>query len=568
MFLRTIVVCLLVGTGAVNAQVQLNIQPGVQLSWQTSTTNTYHLQSSSNPASTWTDLVVAAGNGLTNTLYDPYAAGIRSYQVLAITPGTPATSAAPANGGFENGSGTTATGWTVDTAVNGPVYGVHTNDSPHSGSFSFQVHLASCGLGPLVQFNQAGISVTGGAPLPFSFYSKALTGSAEYTPQWRIVWSPSGDTGYQNFTPTTNGYALFSTSVTPPSGTTSATIYFHIAGAADASTATIDIDDVTLGSGSSNPGTPTVTNVQQVASLPMANVTWPSTSGVQYFPQILAGQVSGAWTDSLPSVVGDGTTKSIKFPMTNSATFIRLRTPPSAVLPPTNLHQVLPGTSNNVTVAWTASASPGVTGYRMFYGDISTTVTNTTDLGNVTSTVISGLSSGITYFVSIVTLSPGGQSNPGDAAIQVQVSNNGNGVVWSDEFNGTAIDPSIWTYDVSGAGFGNGQLEYDTARHNNSYVTNGNLVIEVDRENYLGNSFTSARMLTQGRFAYKYGDLEARVKVPNTANGLWPAFWEMGNNAGAIAWPGCGEVDILEMGAAAGIAHGIQQELIDSAVHF
>ena len=75
-------------------------------------------------------------------------------------------------------------------------------------------------------------------------------------------------------------------------------------------------------------------------------------------------------------------------------------------------------------------------------------------------------------------------------------------------------------------------------------------------------------MLTQGRFAFKYGNLEARIKVPNTANGLWPAFWMMGNNAGAIAWPKCGEVDIMELGAAAGIASNIQQELIDSAIHY
>jgi beta-glucanase (GH16 family) len=65
-------------------------------------------------------------------------------------------------------------------------------------------------------------------------------------------------------------------------------------------------------------------------------------------------------------------------------------------------------------------------------------------------------------------------------------------------------------------------------------------------------------MLTQGRFAFKYGTLEARIKLPNTANGLWPAFWMMGNNAGGIAWLGCGELDIVEMGKA-GIDEGFQQ---------
>src|SRR5882724_11561831 len=109
---KTIAMCLLVsaslGTGVISAQVQLNIQPGVQLSWLTNTNDTYHLQWSSSPVSTWTDLVAVAGNGTTNTLYDPVAAGTRSYRVLDIVPGTPATTAAPANGGFESGSGTTA----------------------------------------------------------------------------------------------------------------------------------------------------------------------------------------------------------------------------------------------------------------------------------------------------------------------------------------------------------------------------------------------------------------------------------------------------------------------------
>jgi beta-glucanase (GH16 family) len=137
-----------------------------------------------------------------------------------------------------------------------------------------------------------------------------------------------------------------------------------------------------------------------------------------------------------------------------------------------------------------------------------------------------------------------------------------------DEFNGDSIDSATWTYDVGGKGFGNGQLEYDTARRENSYIENGNLVIEARREDYFGNSFTSARMLTQGRFAFKYGSLEARIKVPDTADGLWPAFWMLGNNFPAIDWPKSGEVDILEIGGKAGIAQGLQRRKINCAMHF
>lgn len=144
-------------------------------------------------------------------------------------------------------------------------------------------------------------------------------------------------------------------------------------------------------------------------------------------------------------------------------------------------------------------------------------------------------------------------------------------LIWSDEFDGTEIDKNVWTYDIGGWGWGNGQLEYNTARRENSYIENGNLVIEARREFYqeaTANEFTSARMLTQGRFAFKYGTLEARIKLPNVANGLWPAFWLLGNNFDAVLWPECGEIDIVEIGSKAGIEQGVQNKKINAAIHY
>jgi beta-glucanase (GH16 family) len=141
-------------------------------------------------------------------------------------------------------------------------------------------------------------------------------------------------------------------------------------------------------------------------------------------------------------------------------------------------------------------------------------------------------------------------------------------VVWQDEFNGTEIDTGTWVWDVASHGFGNGQLEYDTARAKNSYIDDGKLVIEAFREDYFGKQFTSARLNTQGRFAFRYGVLEARIKMPDTGNGLWPAFWLLGNNFPGVLWPAAGEIDIVEMGAASGIADGKQQERINSAIHY
>ena len=409
-------------TANAQSQVQLAIQPGVQLSWLENTNDTYHLQWSTNPSSTWTDLIAAAiGNGTTNTVFDPVPSGTRTYQLLDIVPGVPSSSSLVTNGGFESGTGSTASNWTVDTAAGGPVYGVRTNDNPHGGSYNFEVHLASTGAGPVVQFNQTVVSVTGGTTYPFTFYASALTGSQGCNAQWRILWNTGGDTGYQMYSPGNGVYASISNSVTAPAAATSATIFFHFAGAAITSEwATIDIDDVALGSGGSSPGTPAVTNVLQVASLPMAQISWPSAVGVQYFPESTTDLVLVPWTNNFPAVTGDGTPKSFLAPMTNSAGYFRLQIPPVVVLPPTNLHQVPSGTTNAIGIAWTASASLGVTDYLMYYGDTSTTTTNTTDLGNVTSTVISGLTSGETYFVSIVAISPNGQSSPADATITAQ----------------------------------------------------------------------------------------------------------------------------------------------------
>jgi len=451
--LQLAVVALLffIGTGAGSAQVQLNLQPGVQLNWPTpNTTNTYHLQWSPSSGGTWTDLVAAlAGDGTTHTVLDLVPVGSRLYQDLEIVPGTPPSAALPANSGFESGTGSTATSWTVDTAVGGPVYGVRTNDSPHSGSFNFQVHLASVGAGPLVQFNQSGVPVTGGTVYPFSFYSKALSGSQGYSAQWRIVWNAGGDTGFQNFTPGANTYTLFSTSVTPPANATSATIYFHIAGAAVTNWfANIDIDDVVLGSGSSNPGTPAATNVLSVATMPVASISWLSASNILYYAESTTDLATAPWTNNFGLFIGNGGTQSFLAPMTNSAMFFHLRIPPVTVLPPTGLHQVPSGSTNAIGVAWTASISPGVTGYRVLSGDVTTTTTNSTDLGNVTSTIISGLTSGQTYFVSVIALSPNGQSDPANATITAQPDTDIGIIPLFDAF--TTLQPEI-TFDTPAA---------------------------------------------------------------------------------------------------------------------
>ncbi|MBT7850100.1 MAG: glycoside hydrolase family 16 protein [Flavobacteriaceae bacterium] len=121
-------------------------------------------------------------------------------------------------------------------------------------------------------------------------------------------------------------------------------------------------------------------------------------------------------------------------------------------------------------------------------------------------------------------------------------------LVMSDEFDVEgAPNSEIWNFDT-GTGFngwGNNELQYYTDRSENVTVQNGLLVISAIQEDYNGSSYTSARLLTKGKFSQAYGRFEARIKVPG-GSGLWPAFWLLGENYDVDGWPQCGEIDIME----------------------
>ncbi|MFZ0885216.1 MAG: glycoside hydrolase family 16 protein [Candidatus Acidiferrales bacterium] len=137
-------------------------------------------------------------------------------------------------------------------------------------------------------------------------------------------------------------------------------------------------------------------------------------------------------------------------------------------------------------------------------------------------------------------------------------------LVWSDEFNasdGSRPDPAKWKFEVGGNGWGNHELECYTNRPENSFIHDGNLVIQALKENFTGpdhvaRDYTSARITTQGLFEQAYGRFEARIKIPR-GRGLWPAFWLLGNDIGTIGWPASGEIDIMEnIGKEPSMVHG------------
>src|SRR5256885_8500842 len=137
-------------------------------------------------------------------------------------------------------------------------------------------------------------------------------------------------------------------------------------------------------------------------------------------------------------------------------------------------------------------------------------------------------------------------------------------LAWSDEFNGpngSPVDPTKWVAETGGDGWGNHELEYYTSRPQNVYQHDGSLVIKAVAEKYTGpdgvtRDYTSARLKTFGKFAQAYGRFEARIKIPY-GQGIWPAFWMLGEDIDKTGWPEGGEIDIMEnIGKEPGMVHG------------
>jgi len=114
-------------------------------------------------------------------------------------------------------------------------------------------------------------------------------------------------------------------------------------------------------------------------------------------------------------------------------------------------------------------------------------------------------------------------------------------LIWHDEFNGEALDEAYWNVERGQGLWGNNELQHYTRE--NLSLNDGCLVISA--RNSDGN-FSSARINTNGKFSFRYGTVEARIKLPY-GNGMWPAFWMMGSDLNDVGHPRCGEIDILEM---------------------
>ncbi len=210
---------------------------------------------------------------------------------------------------------------------------------------------------------------------------------------------------------------------------------------------------------------------------------------------------------------------------------------------PTNLAvTATPSTDGSGFVAFTATATNAAT-YIFEYGN------------GVIETVPSGIINyrytqvgNITYTVIVTAKSSSGLTINKSVNVTVNVAAGIPVLIFSDDFNVDGLpNAAKWGYDIGtgSGGWGNNELQYYTNRPENAFVQNGVLKITAIKENYSGSAYTSARLLSKGKFSFKYGRIEVRAKIP-TGVGTWPAIWMLGDNINTVGWPACGEIDIME----------------------
>ncbi|MDB5250884.1 MAG: glycoside hydrolase family 16 protein [Flaviaesturariibacter sp.] len=124
-------------------------------------------------------------------------------------------------------------------------------------------------------------------------------------------------------------------------------------------------------------------------------------------------------------------------------------------------------------------------------------------------------------------------------------------LAWSDEFNGPSLNGSFWSNQNGDGcpnlcGWGNNELEYYTDRPENLFFQDGKLVIEARKEAFNGRQYTSSKILTAGKKAFKFGRIDIRAKLPK-GKGIWPALWLLPQDNVFGGWPRSGEIDLMEL---------------------
>lgn len=166
-----------------------------------------------------------------------------------------------------------------------------------------------------------------------------------------------------------------------------------------------------------------------------------------------------------------------------------------------------------------------------------------------------------TYLILLVAISASSCAFKGPKAEIYDTSATFNELIWADEFEQKNLDTSRWKVILGDGcpelcGFGNNELQYYTDASKNLRLEAGKLIIQAFQEAQGSRSYTSAKIVSEGKGDWTYGRFELRARLPN-GKGTWPALWMMPTLERAIKWPHDGEIDIMEhVGYNPGVVHG------------
>ena len=205
---------------------------------------------------------------------------------------------------------------------------------------------------------------------------------------------------------------------------------------------------------------------------------------------------------------------------------------------------------NGGVIAALATTTAGTTIYYTLDG---TAPTNTSQVYQAPFLVASNLT------VKAIAAEPPGYLNS-NVTSQSFAPNIASGtLVWSDEFSNSGTgnvlpNAKVWAYDTGFQCCGNNEQETYCAagsgtapcdpNNPNAYI-DATGILHITARQPSGTTYTSARLKTQGQFSFMYGRVEAKILVPES-QGMWPAFWLLGNNIVTLSWPACGELDVME----------------------
>lgn len=410
------------------AEAPAHIEPVVALAWPTTAGNSYQLQEATAPDGPWS----AAGDPVTgvdqtHSRIIPRGTGIRHYRVMETIPATEPVASLPVNGGFEAGNGSDAADW-IAGASQPPQ---RTGDDARSGSFSLRCALLNVGAAPSEGLLEQRVSATGETVLPdtahtFSFWAKQVSLGPSYIQQVELQWLDAsggviGGTGLVGFSTAIGTWEQVTfPNLVSPSATADARIRFRfVTGAVDGGYGEVLLDDVALDAGiDPGPGSPEESRVVAVTREPMARINWATLPGLSY--EVRASADLTDWNALSQPAVGDGTPMSLLVGVTAEPTFYRVVRPEFTVQPPGNVRVIASPEEDRIQLVWTASPSPGVTGYRVEYGLSGGTTVQSLDVGNVTSAIISGLVPGETYSLAVVAIVRDAESAAGEASVVAQ----------------------------------------------------------------------------------------------------------------------------------------------------